>query len=201
MSSFLSTSLSASCGWTANCSWGSCSYLSGTFIAVNSCALGHKKKKLIYLHSAHPLLLWGKITWDPFYIPQTNWGGSVQGQLEAHCDLVRDRKKFLKSNLLIPIVCNPICWSRCEEGSGDCQLLVSPLTQSPIRGEVNLLRYLARCSIQYNFGYFILPATRVKCNSLDILENPVLVFQALSNCSILWRLQCSRWAPRQCPQV
>jgi hypothetical protein len=32
----------------------------------------------------------------------------------------------------------------CEEGSADCQLLVSPLTQSPIRGEVNLLRYLAR---------------------------------------------------------
>jgi len=32
----------------------------------------------------------------------------------------------------------------CEEGSGDCQLLVSPLTQLPIRGEVNLLRYIAR---------------------------------------------------------
>merc|ERR1719192_2599170 len=29
-------------------------------------------------------------------------------------------------------------------GTDECQLLVSPLTQSPIRGEVNLLRYLAR---------------------------------------------------------
>ena len=34
--------------------------------------------------------------------------------------------------------------SRCEDGTSECQLLVSPLTQSPIRGEVNLLRYLAR---------------------------------------------------------
>ena len=34
--------------------------------------------------------------------------------------------------------------SRCEDGTNECQLLVSPLTQSPIRGEVNLLRYLAR---------------------------------------------------------
>jgi len=42
-----------------------------------------------------------------------------------------------KANLRLTVI-----W--CEEGSGDCQLLVSPLTQSPIRGEVNLLRYLAR---------------------------------------------------------
>merc|ERR1719341_1120846 len=42
-----------------------------------------------------------------------------------------------KANLRLTVI-------RCEEGSGDCQLLVSPLTQSPIRGEVNLLRYLAR---------------------------------------------------------
>jgi len=42
-----------------------------------------------------------------------------------------------KSNLRLTVI-----W--CEDGTGECQLLVSPLTQSPIRGEVNLLRYLAR---------------------------------------------------------
>ena len=49
--------------------------------------------------------------------------------------------------------------SRCEDGTNECQLLVSPLTQSPIRGEVNLLRYLARFGSHTN----LLPLLCIFC--------------------------------------
>ena len=87
MSSFSSTSLSSSCGRPPNFSWCSCSYLSGTFIADPCTRLISDDPHFI----AHALLLWGKTTWHALHFPPTDWGVPVQGQPEAHCDLVRQK--------------------------------------------------------------------------------------------------------------
>ena len=115
------------------CGWGSCSHLPGTFITE----LCEKYWGLMTNHASPstrtpPVGEACLTTSQPssnqprFRGPRLAWGWLWSGK-------IRKGSTYLTFSLF-----------RCEEGSGDCQLLVSPLTQSPIRGEVNLLRYIAR---------------------------------------------------------